>query len=120
MKTIQAMNIYQGEPLSDSMRFKSGSGYISDLSLYQLEALIRSVSGVVYKTWSSASGTIVKTVVNNIGYATFTMNGAETALMKPGRYTIEVAYVINGSRAIGVAHRCITIKAARLRSGTNL
>lgn len=114
--------IYQGEPVSFTLSVKNGDGqYIQDLSGYSLEALIVTPAGEKKKGWKTSDGSIsVSTMVigeETAGVASFVLTGDETARFAVGTYTVELARVMEGGRAIGVAKSIITVEKARISQG---
>ncbi|MCQ2137893.1 MAG: hypothetical protein MJY60_04225 [Bacteroidales bacterium] len=116
-----AVTIYQGEPLTTTIADKIDDVYVEDLSSYQLEALMRDAGSTVIKKWSSRQGTIsfdqVPAGDTVKGVAYFGLRGDETAPMKPGYYTLEMARVFPDGRAIEILTEVICVKAAAIREG---
>lgn len=119
------MDIYQGEPIGFKFNIKQdgGQGYLPSLEGMHLEALIASENNKAIKTWTTDDGSInigIETVEGiPKGFASFSVSGLETADYKVGKYTLEIAYVLESEdgRAIGKLTSSITIKPAVIRKG---
>lgn len=119
------MEIYQGEPIGFKLNIKKNEeeGYYPSLEGIHLEALIASENNKAIKSWTTEDGSIsigVETVSGQPrGFASFSVSGLETADYKVGKYTIEIAYVLEtkDGRAIGKVTNSITVKPAVIRKG---
>jgi len=129
------MELNQGNPLSAVIKVKAPNQqgqmvYVSDLSGYTMEALLRDNTGRVYAKWSTEEGTITAgTIVvegTTIGILALFLDGSRTAEIPFGDYTLELAKVFDNegnditealNRAIGQFYRVIKVRFAAIRNG---
>lgn len=120
------MQIYQGEPITFKINQKTtdSSGeehYVSSFDDYVFEALMKDSAKKIIKTWSTEDETIIvgtETVDGETAAkASWWLTGVETALLKEGLYSIELARIINSGRGIGIASDVVQIKEALIREG---
>lgn len=114
--------IYQGEPMVCTVFVHDEERqYRPSLDGYEMEAMLYDSFGKAVKGWSTSEGTIVigtATIADRTrGCATFAALGSETASWHAGDYTLEVAKVLGGGRAIGVAKLFLRVNLARIRKG---
>lgn len=121
MNCRKPFELYQGEPLAVTIADKLDDGYVADISSYEFEALMRDNMGHIVHSWSSSGQSVRYAQAGEApklkGTAIFALSGAETAKLEPRKYTIEIARVFSGARAIKVLESVIVIKSAMIREG---
>ena len=118
------MNIYQGEPLGAVLNVKGDDEqWLPSLEGYSFEAMLLDSLGKVERQWSTDNGdiTIGTEVIEEEtrGYASFSLDGTETADLSCGRHTLEVARVLGNGRAIGILSNVICILPSRIKKGVD-
>lgn len=120
------MQIYQGEPITFKINQKTtdSSGeehYVASFEGYVFEALMKDSAKKIIKTWSTEDETVTigtETVGGETAAkASWLLTGAETASLREGLYSIELARIINNGRGIGIASDAVQIKEALIREG---
>lgn len=115
------MEIYQGEPLGFKINIKGDDDvYLPSLEGIRLEALVANQYKSVVAKWSTDNGMDigVETIDGrNAGYVVFGLRGTQTAELKKGTYTMELAKVVDDGRAIGVLQSVVIINEALIKKG---
>lgn len=124
MHDFEKKSIYQGEPMACTVFVRDEARhYRPSLDDYEIEAMLYDSFGKVVKKWSTAEGGIdIRTVTvgdETRGCATFWAEGSETACWHAGDYTLEVAKVLSGGRAIGVQKLFLHVDIARIKKGVS-
>jgi len=113
---------YQGAPISCLVFFRGDDGDgLASLAGLTLEFAMYDSRRTVKHSWKTSNGTVTIGTVTESGktrgYASFGLTGAQTALLEPDMYSIEIANVIDNGRGPGTCKQCIEIIPSVIKNG---